>query len=81
MTDTRLLIAFVMTVTVGFDQVLAKDCGSVDVRNFKDLGNLANCTVILGNLALVFPIPYGANYKAEEINSLRFPLRYVEHFC
>lgn len=77
MRDSRLLIAVVMTMTLIFVKVtLAKDCGSLEIRDFRDLESLTNCTVILGNLALVFPVlEFVINYKPEEINAMKFPLR------
>jgi hypothetical protein len=52
-----------------------EECGSVSVRSFRELGKLKNCTAILGNLDLVFPVPYEMDYSSKDINDYRFPLR------
>lgn len=53
-----------------------QECETVDVRTYSELDKLNNCTVILGNLALVFPPVYeNPEYSREEINNRTFPLR------
>lgn len=51
-------------------------CNTVDVRAYKDLDQLENCTVVVGNVYLVFPLfTDKLDYTWEEINSRSFPLR------
>lgn len=54
-------------------------CDSVEARSYRDLENLTNCTIVVGNVAVI--IGYvGAieeNFTIEEINSRQFPLRYT----
>lgn len=54
-----------------------KECDAMDIRVYKDLDRLSNCTVILGNLALVISPLFEPDYSPEEINKRTFPLRWL----
>lgn len=62
-----------VTLVYGYNK---QECDTMDIRNYKELDALNNCTVILGNLALVFPPVYeNPEYSTEDINNRIFPLR------
>lgn len=53
-----------------------RECGTMEIRIYKDFDGLSNCTVILGNLALVIPPFFDPpEYSSDEINNRTFPLR------
>lgn len=55
--------------------VKQQECGTMEIRLYKHLDRLTNCSVITGNLALVFPSFDLPDYSSEDINSRVFPLR------
>lgn len=58
--------------------VKEEECNTTTIRYYKELQVLTNCTVILGNLAIVFPPPTESpDYSPEDVNSWTFPLREV----
>ena len=71
-----LMMVINISVTFGVEEY---QCGDLEVRSYKSLDRLTNCTAILGNLTIVFPSiiePY-ADYTEQEINNRSFPLREV----
>lgn len=73
--SARFIVIALMAVIFCLKSVNLEECGSISVRLYEDLPLLTNCSVVLGNLALVFPIPDEPNYSANEINNWTFPLR------
>lgn len=51
------------------------ECRSIEIRNYTKMNQLNNCTVILGNLAIVLFEAFNDEYTAKNINELQFPLR------
>lgn len=52
-------------------------CNSVEIRSYKSLNLLTNCSVVEGNLILIFPdvlLEDNPDYTSEEINNRSFPL-------
>lgn len=70
---TNLLLMIGLSIV--FKSVSLKECEELDIRSYHELEKLTNCTVILGNLALVFPVIEMSSYTEEEINNRTFPLR------
>ena len=71
----RILLLLTINSGICINALQEHVCDTVDVRNYTNLYKLQNCTVIIGNLILIFPLIEGPNYTRQEINSLSFPLR------
>ncbi|CRL06839.1 CLUMA_CG019541, isoform A [Clunio marinus] len=75
------ILLFILTaVTLIFAQA-PFECSTREIRSYRQLDSLTNCTAILGNLALLFPVFYdNIDYTPEEINNRSFPIREVTGF-
>lgn len=53
-------------------------CDTVEVRSYKELMKLTNCTIVVGNLAVMIGFDGATeNFTKEDIKSRSFPLRYT----
>lgn len=59
-----------------FRNAKAEECESLKIQFYENLKMLQNCTVIFGNLDLMFTDE--ENFSAEEVNGQVFPLRWFD---
>jgi hypothetical protein len=71
-------LSILLLVLICCEITSQKECGSLIITDYEELDELENCTAILGNLVLNFPIfdDEETNYNASMINNRTFPLLY-----
>jgi hypothetical protein len=53
-------------------------CATVEVRSYKELAKLTNCTIVVGNVAVMIGFDGAVeNFTKDDIQAQSFPLRYT----
>lgn len=74
---SKILFAIIFCIYTTSDCLVTdqfhRECGDMDLRSYESLDRLENCSVITGNLVIVFLTLDQTSYESEQINARQFP--------